>query len=67
MVVVRDELPDGGFLALARSGDRISAACGINMRRQVGVARRHIRQQSSWSIALEDLGVDESPPVLSRV
>ncbi|WP_454810708.1 NAD(P)/FAD-dependent oxidoreductase [Paenarthrobacter nitroguajacolicus] len=67
MMVVRDELPDGGFLALARSGDRISAACGINMRRQIGVARRHIRQQSPWSIAMEELGIDQNLPVLSRV
>lgn len=58
MVVVHDDLPDGGFLALARSGDRISAACGIAMRRAIVAARRHIRQGTSWSDAVEELVSD---------
>jgi NADPH-dependent 2,4-dienoyl-CoA reductase/sulfur reductase-like enzyme len=58
MVVVHDELPDGGFLALARSGDQLSAACGIDMRRKIVAARRHIRQRTPWNEVIDELVSD---------
>lgn len=65
MIVVEDELPDGGFLALARSGDRISAACGIGKRRSIVAARRHIRQGTSWSEAVAELVSDPRSALVS--